>query len=435
MPTYIDLFSGVGGFSEGFLQAERGNLHYDFLLASDINPTCALSHYMRYNRQLGLQTKFLCESITEPDYLSHLREMLDGQAVDVITGGPPCQSFSMNGRRALGDARDDLFTYYLKVIEALRPKYFVMENVVGILTKDSGRIYRRILDSIAAICDSDDQPLYTLNVMRLQASNYGVPQNRERVIFLGSRYDQIPIKEIPPTTHNLVTVEEALGDLNFLRVNEHLYEYGLAKSASFPCRFRTIDGKLLRKPSHEHEKYHTYSEWSRIGRLNPSRFPTINTCEFSPASSLEQFSEDSLVSAKLQNHESSRHSHQVQDRYALIRQYGSYRKAKLAEPDNPLLKTKKRSYACLDATKPAPTITTIPDDFVHYGCNRALTVREMARLQSFDDSFVFQGKRSTGGILRRSETPQCTQVGNAVPPLMARAIANEILKHIDTKDS
>ena len=76
------------------------------------------------------------------------------------------------------------------------------------------------------------------------------------------------------------------------------------------------------------------------------------------------------------------------------------------------------------------TVTTMPDDYVHYASNRALTVREMARLQSFDDSFVFQGKRTTGGDRRKVETPQTTQVGNAVPPLMARAIATEILRHL-----
>ena len=94
------------------------------------------------------------------------------------------------------------------------------------------------------------------------------------------------------------------------------------------------------------------------------------------------------------------------------------------------METKKRNYTVLNPNDQAPTITTMPDDFVHYAANRSLTVREMARLQSFDDSFVFQGKRATGGDKRKDETPQFTQVGNAVPPLMARAIAMEILKNI-----
>ena len=121
----------------------------------------------------------------------------------------------------------------------------------------------------------------------------------------------------------------------------------------------------------------------------------------------------------------------VQDRYALIRKYENFNSAKEQEANNPLITgTSKRNYNWLDPNKPSPTILTIGDDFVHYDSNRCLTVREMARLQSFDDSFVFQGKRTTGGDRRKLETPQYTQVGNAVPPLVARAIATEILKNI-----
>ena len=94
------------------------------------------------------------------------------------------------------------------------------------------------------------------------------------------------------------------------------------------------------------------------------------------------------------------------------------------------LASNKRNYNVLKPEEQSPTVMTIPDDYIHYNCPRALTVREMARLQSFDDSFVFQGKRSTGGNNRKSEVPQFTLVGNAVPPLLARAVATEILKNI-----
>ena len=94
------------------------------------------------------------------------------------------------------------------------------------------------------------------------------------------------------------------------------------------------------------------------------------------------------------------------------------------------LDSEKRNYNVLQAHSQSPTIMTIPDDYIHFSSPRSLTVREMARLQSFDDSFVFQGKRTTGGIDRKFTVPQCTLVGNAIPPLMARAIALEILKNI-----
>ena len=151
--TYLDLFAGAGGFSEGFMQAYTESKYYDFRLASDINENCELTHRVRYNKMLGLDTKFMCQDIMDDSFLPNLLKQLAGQEIDVITGGPSCQSFSLAGRRKKLDKRDDLFFHYLKVIKALRPKYFVMENVKGILTKDEGRIKERILREIRSIVD------------------------------------------------------------------------------------------------------------------------------------------------------------------------------------------------------------------------------------------------------------------------------------------
>ena len=150
---YLDLFAGAGGFSEGFLQAYTDDKYYDFRLASDINENCELTHRVRYNKMLGLDTKFMCQDIMEETFLSNLMKEVGNQEIDVITGGPSCQSFSLAGRRKKLDKRDDLFYHYMKVIKALRPKYFVMENVKGILTKDGGRIKDRILREIRSIVD------------------------------------------------------------------------------------------------------------------------------------------------------------------------------------------------------------------------------------------------------------------------------------------
>ncbi|MFO0468679.1 MAG: DNA cytosine methyltransferase, partial [Bacteroidota bacterium] len=151
--TFVDLFAGAGGFSEGFLQAEHGNRYYDFLLGSDINENCELTHLARYNYQLGMDAEFLRQDITEPDFLENLLKKLRGQQVDVVCGGPPCQSFSLAGKRKKFDKKDDLFAHYLNVIRVLRPKYFVMENVKGILTKECGKIKEMILQEIKSIID------------------------------------------------------------------------------------------------------------------------------------------------------------------------------------------------------------------------------------------------------------------------------------------
>lgn len=671
MPTFIDMFAGAGGFSEGFLQAEHNGSYYDFLLAGDINPTCEVTHRIRYNEQLGLPTEFLTKDITDPDYVETLCAILErkftGSKIDVLVGGPPCQSFSLAGERKKNDKKDDLFSYYLKVISAIRPKYFVMENVHGILTKDNGKIKERILreiknivdfehlqsfydrmasaiaqidpakrreaklaldklgvvlaqnraeeerrrdyisilkkleggpfsesekaflvhsilaeknsiadpalaqyidraadqfvnafrnnktipedernvvrqglnllkargdiasvskkiktvinsshlnkseykqhfdamtdhldaDEIVAICTKMLRSLYsrvdnaamkavvketqlaieilaedtmaTVNRLAalqrqhsakglpaecnallgkiqlyriarpivLNASDYGVPQNRLRVVFIGCRNDQELITTIPATVQEQekVTAAEAIGDLNYIRVPEKATTYDNAFFADFRTsgagsQKRTIQGKMNAEVSGRYGEMRTYAEWSRVGRLNPARFPKLRPA-YTAANCVDDLPDCPLETVQLANHETSRHNEEVQQRYALIRKYGSYAVAKEEEPNNPLLlSTNKRNYSCLSATKPSTTIVTMPDDFVHYGANRSLTVREMARLQSFDDSFVFQGKRTTGGERRKLETPQYTQVGNAVPPLMAHAIALEILKHI-----
>lgn len=665
MPTFIDMFAGAGGFSEGFLQAEYNGTYFDFLLAGDINPTCEVTHRIRYNEQLGLPTEFLTKDITDSDFVETLCAILERKfsdsRIDVLVGGPPCQSFSLAGERKKNDKKDDLFSYYLQVISALRPKYFVMENVYGILTKDNGKIKDRILREIQNIVDfkelenfrdyassilsqvqdnkrseiqlsieklgvvlaqynaaetrredyisilnriessnyseseksfllksilaeksnienkaltqyidkisdqfvgafrnnkaipEDDRNVVrqglnllksrgdmtiaskkikalinsshlnrsiykqrfdamtdTLNVdevvsictdaldslfarvdsdsvkstltetklaieilcedtmdtvqrianylsvqsnygnalakiqlyhlsgpLVLNASDYGVPQNRQRIVFIGCRNDQELITNIPATVKDpeKVTVAEAIGDLNYIRVNEKVTSYNSEFFAEFKTteagsKLRTIQGKTDPIGSGRYAEMHTFAEWSRIGRLNPKRFPKLLPT-YTSANCVEDLLDYPLEISELANHETSRHSEEVQQRYALIREYGSYAVAREKEPSNPLLlNTNKRNYSCLSADKPSTTIVTMPDDFAHYGANRALTVREMARLQSFDDSFVFQGKRTTGGDRRKLETPQYTQVGNAVPPLMAHAIALEILKHI-----
>lgn len=671
MPTFVDMFAGAGGFSEGFLQAEDGDNYFDFLLAGDINPTCEVTHRMRYNEQLNLSTEFLTKDITSPDYIEELCAKIENNygkiEVDVLTGGPPCQSFSLAGERRKNDKKDDLFSYYLKVIEAIKPKYFVMENVAGILTKDNGKIKERILREIRNIADYDalqsfitlcdahvsdfmklpereelfmalrtlkisllqhqleterredylalvrnanklelsdrqkafyqkallenkneinnpelelycnelanrfveayrnnkeisedernvirqalllishqtdlmhtkEKVKYMINASQLKrstyktnfdaitdylslpeiveiasnqcnhlisitdscearaatqavrlaldimfegvcatiermkgilakhldaaimqgfdaraekvalyrinapitllASDYGVPQNRVRVVFIGCRNDQKLITEIPATVDRAhkVTAAEAIGDLNYIGIGDHPYDYDKAYRKAFEKTtygniLRSVDGALCN--GQRDEKHHTFSEWSRIGRLNPKRFPNIKEPAYTAANCYEEYHADQNVRAILHNHETSKHSKEVQDRYALMRKHGDYHTAKERDPENPLLQTKKRNYACLSEDKPSTTIVTLGDDFAHYGANRSLTVREMARLQSFDDSFVFQGKRSTGGDKRKMETPQFTQVGNAVPPLMARAIAMQILKSIN----
>ena len=610
--NYLDLFAGAGGFSEGFMQAYTDDKFYDFRLASDINENCELTHRVRYNKMLGLDTDFLCQDIMEDSFLPNLMERLHGQEIDVITGGPSCQSFSLAGRRKKLDKRDDLFYHYLKVIKALRPKYFVMENVKGILTKDEGRIKERILREIRSIVDdakmstllaflndhlkvninewlydclytkmcmedinadmdklydtyfnnleqqlknvtkhlpysvsksnvsvntvrhgilllsdkkqreeirkqviqlktsahidndtfvdsynaivetiSDEKILENMldavdkiiemdggceddartlkksleiltstfdecidfireqfksnkkvldcfeNMMKeirlynineplvLLSSNYGVPQNRERVVFIGCRNDQEVITEIPPTVkeEDKVKVYEAIWDLNMIGNGEVVNTYNT------PTLINEYEStKRLRGVQGEPEKDgHLFSEWSRTGRLN-HRF-TFDEAPFYVSSMNDLNVVRKHQHMELFNHQTSCQNDKVRERLQIIAEYKEYDAAK-KELKEKGLDSQKRNYVVLNPLGQSPTVCTMPDDFIHYSAYRPMTVREMARLQSFDDSFVFQGKRQTGGNNRQKEIPQYTLVGNAVPPLMARAIANTVLNHI-----
>lgn len=610
--NYLDLFAGAGGFSEGFMQAYTDDKFYDFRLASDINENCELTHRVRYNKMLGLDTDFLCQDIMEDSFLPNLMERLHGQEIDVITGGPSCQSFSLAGRRKKLDKRDDLFYHYLKVIKALRPKYFVMENVKGILTKDEGRIKERILREIRSIVDdakmstllaflndhlkvninewlydclytkmcmedinadmdklydtyfnnleqqlknvtkhlpysvsksnvsvntvrhgilllsdkkqreeirkqviqlktsahidndtfvdsynaiveaiSDEKILENMldavdkiiemdggceddartlkksleiltstfdecidfireqfksnkkvldcfeNMMKeirlynineplvLLSSNYGVPQNRERVVFIGCRNDQEVITEIPPTVkeEDKVKVYEAIWDLNMIGNGEVVNTY---KTPTLINEYEST--KRLRGVQGEPEKDgHLFSEWSRTGRLN-HRF-TFDEAPFYISSMNDLNVVRKHQHMELFNHQTSCQNDKVRERLQIIAEYKDYDAAK-KELKEKGLDSQKRNYVVLNPLGQSPTVCTMPDDFIHYSAYRPMTVREMARLQSFDDSFVFQGKRQTGGNNRQKEIPQYTLVGNAVPPLMARAIANTVLNHI-----
>lgn len=612
--TFVDLFAGAGGISEGFMQAYTDHNYYEFVLASDINENCELTHRVRYNKQLGLDTEFITEDIMSPNFLPRLKKALHGKQVDVVTGGPSCQSFSLSGRRKRFDKRDGLFNHYLKVIRALRPKYFVMENVKGLLTKDNGRFKVEIMREMRSIIDdkaigtffvfverllrnnkspffnsifaaklrmeitnedekakeekeqffdlldtqlrkatrqieyrisksdpyictirhglsmlrrneqreritadiinektvsnidndlftekfndflasiSDDEitkqiifsidqvddlkktgndaeelkrainlysfsldecfdelqkmakaygmeqefedamkqmRLYNVEQMVLISSDYGVPQNRERVVFIGSRNDQKPIKSIPPTVkkEDRVTVYEALFDLDYIGNGEISTTYGTPPANpkyEGLIRRRRVDGELA-----EDCNAKTFAEWSKFGRLS-HRFD-FDCRPFYVKDINELHGKMNFGLDELFNHQTSAQNETVKERLKVIAECGGYTdecKEKLKALG---LESQKRNYFVLKADSQSPTVVTMPDDFIHYSSYRAMTVREMARLQSFDDSFVFQGKRQTGGDKRKSEIPQYTLVGNAVPPLMSRAIGNEILKNI-----
>ena len=218
-------------------------------------------------------------------------------------------------------------------------------------------------------------------------------------------------------------------DLDFIGNNEEAKYYekidlettnsNNSKKYSILLKKRAVNGQNGKKGVLK------YSEWSKKGRL-PERYKVDPPFYVKDKDALE---EGRKLFDELHNHKTSKQNSDVVQRLQVIIQEGGYKQAQ-STLNQKGLSSQKRNYNLLKPDGQSSTIMTIPDDYVHFNSPRALTVREMARLQSFDDSFVFQGKRSTGGSKRKTEVPQFTLVGNAVPPLLARAVAMEILKHI-----
>ena len=398
-PIVLDVFSGAGGMSEGFIQAG-----FDVAFACDINKMAELT-YMNRHEQLGFKSKFACINIEKFAEKKFLKEFLEGNKIDVVCGGPPCQGFSLAGKRDKCDPRNILFRSYIKVIKNVKPKYFVMENVEGILSMKfdefvgvSGTIYNN--NTVPEILTKEFYKIgYHVEWRVLQANDYGVPQSRKRVFFLGHKIKKTkdggykslitpPVFPVRSVDKN-ISANEAIDDLSFL---EH---------------------------SHSSSSYNTlvniseYQKESIKGRTPRVHGETIN-------------------SKTIFNHQASRHSKLVVERFNQICQGESLVavRERLGQEVWGKIQTKKLRCQRIKSNEPSPTVLTLPDDLVHYSKNRIMTVREFARLQSFDDSFQFLGKRTTGGDKRKIELPQYSQVGNAVPPLMAKAVAMEILKAI-----
>jgi DNA (cytosine-5)-methyltransferase 1 len=392
--TFIDLFCGAGGFSEGFLLGGDASQGYELIAASDINPTVEKTYEHRFGTQLGIPHDFIRIDIRDGEFLTRLvssaKERLAGRELDVLCGGPPCQGYSVFGLRNQDDPRNDLFLHYLRTIEVLNPRYFVIENVPGIARMYGGKTIERIYSGVANLHGTD----YSLvGPLFVNAADYGVPQARERVLFIGSRSDCPKVEAISPRllAKRHTTVDEAIGDLAFLKPWQKADTYPPSDAAALS----------------------DYQLQSRRGRL---------------------FEHRGVVRSDwgLTNHEAARHTPEVIARFAMMdagRGLDSIPESLWTQH----LSTAKKWCVRLSNNRPSNTIMTLPDDLVHPSQPRILTVREAARIQSFDDTFEFLGPRATGGggvgnRKRSVEVPQYTQVGNAVPPLLARAVADTVLE-------
>ncbi len=348
-PRVIDLFAGVGGLSLGF--EKKG---FDVVLANEYDASIATSYIANHKN-----TKMIVGDITSLD-LEDTFGKLAG-TIDVVIGGPPCQGFSQKGqRKTIHDERNFLFKYYVSVVELVKPKYFVMENVPNLLTAEGGYFRHEIEELFNKLG-------YSLEYGVLNASDYGVPQNRRRAVIIGKLDGDAP--KLPVPKRNNVTIWDAISDLAYLESGEGSEE--------------------------QEYKYPAESDYEKMLRKD---------------------------SSKLFNHIATKHSPLALERLALIPPNAG----REVLPEEHLTKSiYSGTWTRMKKDEISVTITTRFDTpssgkFTHPFLNRAITVREAARIQSFPDNFHFVGNKGS----------QMKQVGNAVPPLLAAAIAEVIMNDI-----
>jgi DNA (cytosine-5)-methyltransferase 1 len=415
--VFADLFSGCGGLSLGLTQAglvgrfaiERDEMAFRTFAANLIDKKGAASSF---SWPSWLEKKaWDIEELLE----LHLRELTNLRGtIDILAGGPPCQGFSFAGRRNEDDPRNLLFKRYVEMVEALQPRALIIENVPGMRVAHARRnvvelqpvdatdrkvsFYDKLVDSLSAAG-------YKVDAMLVNSSEFGVPQKRSRLIAIGVRKDLC----------------------NWL-------DGGILRAFKLLDEEKARQLKLLGLPS-------IVTASDAISDLEIDKHPLVDCIDpESPKRFLEaSYRGPQTAYQRLMNegHEGAmdsmrlaRHTEVVRGRFAKILQ--ECRKGvRMDDASRQTYGLKKHRIYPMSASEPAPTVTTLPDDILHYLEPRILTVREYARLQSFPDWFAFKGKFTTGGKRRTKECPRYTQVGNAVPPLLARAIGSALCRLLD----
>ena len=359
----IDLFAGCGGMSLGFEMAG-----FEPVLAVEKDDWAAETY--QFNRQ---NANIFVGDITE---IKQPKQQFQLQNISGIIGGPPCQGFSVSGFRDPKDPRNSLFMDYMRFVQDFKPEFFVMENVPGILSSKTktGQLVKQVICSVAK--DSG----YNVEILQLNAADYGVPQARNRVLFIGIRDDFpfYPDYLIPQkiTENNPISLWDAISDLPQIEAGQGEDNVDYVETAK-----------------------NEYQKWARSN------------------------------AKKINNHISMRHTQRLIERFKCIgwgqsladvpqehmqRQRGNAEKisGKVYSQNN------MRPFP----NKPSPTLPAcFQSNFVHPYLNRNFTAREGARLQSFPDDYIFKGKRTT--MSWEKNLSQFQQIGNAVPPLLAKALA------------
>lgn len=346
----LDLFCGCGGLSKGFEQAG-----YNIVLGVDNNEPALRTFVFNHKG-----SKSLNADLSNPETFDVIDDLTKGHKIDIIVGGPPCQGFSLTGPRQFDDPRNKLYLAMIETVRRYQPKAFLIENVPGMATLYNGEVKDEIVRRFTEMG-------YNVNTKIVCSADYGVPQIRKRLVFVGLLNSKEKF-EFPEPTHtpdNYISCEQAICDL----------------------------------PSLEDELGEEIAKYSGEPKTEYQRKMKGN-CEI------------------LHNHVAIDHKPFVKEVISLVPDGGNYKDLPPGIGDSRKFHMAWTRYR---SDRPSRTIDTGHRNIFHYKYNRCPTVRESARLQSFPDDFVFLGNK----------TDQNRQVGNAVPVLMAEALGAQIKKYLD----
>lgn len=463
-PKYIDLFAGCGGLSLGLeaagfeleLAVEKSDMAAETFYHNFIERIPSKSFWTAYtsekaNLQEQTKSKLIVNELQKLLENDEIISGLKAKDIDLIAGGPPCQGFSLAGRRNPDDIRNQLPWQFIKLVERITPKMVLIENVSGIRQNFKKHSKLSPFEQLKQALE-ETKPGYTVQSMLVNAMHFGAPQHRPRVMLIGLRSDiaeQLNISATdfwssdfdspsnaqfnsrprlaPIGTHfgkDILNVHDAIWDIN-------------DEGYSVP----TSDANYRNKKGRYAKLMRQNMNWMSDSIRKVNRQPELinhvlrkHADHIKTRFCLYQYLQGEGLSPKLLNLPAKSEGSLIDKTFQLGKLIKDCTLPAVAPNGTVLaesrlelvelivtLKTKKHSQRPLKWNKPSPTVVSLPEDFVHPLKPRTMTVREMARFQSFPDAFEFRAKETTGSLRRRFEVPQYTQVGNAVPPLLAQA--------------
>lgn len=448
---YVDLFAGCGGLSLGIERAggelvvavEKSDMAARTFFHNMVDDASDIQTWLQYvsrpvaeQVERGVLVRELNSLLSEDDVMSGLA----AEGLDLVVGGPPCQGFSLAGRRNRDDVRNKLPWEYLEFVARTKPKAVVIENVVGMnqrFTPDEESSFVQLQQAL-----TETEPGYVVQGVLVNAMHYGAPQHRPRLMIIGVRADiatargiqstgtlwrsdfvdslSLPLPDLAPVPtverSEVRTVEDAISDLS-----PHAGTGSRPRNRAYLREMRHEGWKLRLKPKHVEQNHvprkHAARTVERFRLYQYLAGAGLDQRVVSRAASLPE--SDAMLYVKTQL---------IEANLPAVSPDGTVLASTLDELCQLVidLATKKHSQKVLGWNNPARTVVTLPDDYVHPAEPRIFTVREMARFQGFPTAFEFLGKETTGAHRRRVEVPQYSQVGNAVSPWLSFAVGSMI---------